>query len=38
MLQDVIAGAKPNLSDNESREMEELTEYGDIFAMDSDYY
>jgi hypothetical protein len=38
MLQDMIAAAKPNLSDTESREMEELTEYGNIFAMDRDYY
>jgi hypothetical protein len=32
----VIAAAKPNLSDAESRKLEELlTEYGDIFAIDS---
>jgi hypothetical protein len=30
---------KPNMSDGESQELEELlTEYGDIFAMDSDDY
>jgi hypothetical protein len=34
----VIAVAKLNLSDAESREWEELTEYGDIFAMNSDGY
>jgi hypothetical protein len=38
-LQDVIAAARRNLSDAESRKLEELlTEYGDIFAMKSDYY
>jgi hypothetical protein len=38
-LLDVIAAARPNLSDAESRELEEhLTEYGDIFAMKSDDY
>jgi hypothetical protein len=35
----VIAVVKPNLSDTESRELEEpLTEYGDIFAIGSDAY
>jgi hypothetical protein len=39
ILEDVIAAAKPNLSDAYSRQLEELlTEYGDIFAMDSDDY
>jgi hypothetical protein len=34
--QDLIAVARPNLCDAESRELEELlTEYGDIFVMDS---
>jgi hypothetical protein len=38
-LQDVIAVGKPNLSDTESRELEEiLMEYGDIFDMDNDKY
>jgi hypothetical protein len=38
-LQDVIAAAKPNLSDTESQELEEfLTKYGDIFAIGSDDY
>jgi hypothetical protein len=38
-LLDVIATAKHNLSDAESWELEELlTEYGDIFDMDSDDY
>jgi hypothetical protein len=37
-LQDVIAAAKPNLSNAESQELEQLTEYRDIFAMDSDDY
>jgi hypothetical protein len=32
-----MAAAKPNLSDAGSRDLEELlTEYGDIFAVDSD--
>jgi hypothetical protein len=36
-LQDVIAAVKPNLSDTESRDLEELlTKYGNIFALDSD--
>jgi hypothetical protein len=35
-LQDVISVAKPNLSDAESRELEELTEHLGIFAMDSE--
>jgi hypothetical protein len=35
-LQNVIAAARPYLSDAESRDLEELTEYGDIFAMKSD--
>jgi hypothetical protein len=34
----VIAAAKPNLSDAESQELEELTEYRDIFAMKRDDY
>jgi hypothetical protein len=35
----VIAVAKPNLSNAESQELEELrTKYGDIFAMESDDY
>jgi hypothetical protein len=33
----VIAAARPNLSDAESKELEELTQYGDIFAVKSDY-
>jgi hypothetical protein len=38
-LQNVIAAAKPNLSDAESRELEELlTDYGDIFVVNSDDY
>jgi hypothetical protein len=38
-LQNVIAGIKPNLSDAESRELEELlTEYGVIFVMKSADY
>jgi hypothetical protein len=38
-LQNMIAAAKHNLSDSESRELEELlTEYGDVFAMDRDDY
>jgi hypothetical protein len=38
-LQDVIAAAKPNLGDAESHELEKvLTEYRDIFAMDTDDY
>jgi cytochrome c peroxidase len=38
-LQDVIAVTKPNLSDAESWDLEDiLTEYGDIFAVDSDDY
>jgi hypothetical protein len=38
-LQDMIAVAKPTLSDAESGEFEELlTEYWDIFAMDNDDY
>jgi hypothetical protein len=36
--QDVIAEAMPNLSDTESQELEELTEYGDFFAMNSNDY
>jgi hypothetical protein len=31
-----MAAARPNFSDAESRVLEELTEYGDIFAMKSD--
>jgi hypothetical protein len=35
----MIVAARPNLSDAEVRELEELlTEYGDIFAMKSDDY
>jgi hypothetical protein len=35
----MLAAAKPNLSNAESQELEELlTEYSDIFAMDSDDY
>jgi hypothetical protein len=38
-LQDVITAAKQNLCDTESRELGELlTEYGDVFTMDSDDY
>jgi hypothetical protein len=38
-IQGVIAAAGPNLSDAESRELEELlTEYGDISAMKTDDY
>jgi hypothetical protein len=38
-FRDAIAAARPNLSDAESRDLEELlTEYGDIFAIDSDDY
>lgn len=38
-FQDVITAARPNLSDAESQELEELfTEYGDIFVMKSDNY
>jgi hypothetical protein len=38
-FQDVTAAVRPNLSDGESRELEEpLTEYGDIFAMNSKNY
>jgi hypothetical protein len=37
-LQNVIAAARPNLSDAQSQELEELTEYGDILAMKSDDY
>jgi hypothetical protein len=38
-LQDVITDIKPNLSDAESQELDEhLTEYGDIFALDSNDY
>jgi hypothetical protein len=38
-LQNVIAAAKPNLSDAESRELEELlADYGDIFVVNSDDY
>jgi hypothetical protein len=32
-LQNVIAAARPKLSDAESRELYKLTEYRDIFAM-----
>jgi hypothetical protein len=36
-IPDVIAAAEPNLSDYESRDLEELlTKYVDIFAMNSD--
>jgi hypothetical protein len=35
----MIAAAKPNLSDAEYQQFKELlAEYGDIFAMKSDYY
>jgi hypothetical protein len=35
----MIAAARPNMSDTESREMEELrAEYGDISALKSDDY
>lgn len=34
----MIAETKPNFSDYEYRELEELAEYGDILAMDSDDY
>jgi hypothetical protein len=34
----MITAAKRNQSDAESRELEELTEYGDIFAMKRDDY
>jgi hypothetical protein len=38
-LQDVIAAARPILSDAESRQVEKLiTEYEDIFAMKNDDY
>jgi hypothetical protein len=38
-LQDVIASAKANVREAESRELEEfLTEYGVIFAMKIDVY
>jgi hypothetical protein len=38
-FQDMIARARPNVSDDESRGFEEfLTGYGDIFAMKSDDY
>jgi hypothetical protein len=37
-LQDVTAAARPNLNNGEIQDLEELTEYGDIFAMDSDDY
>jgi hypothetical protein len=37
-LQDVIAAIRPNLSDAGSQVLEELTEHGDIFAMESDTY
>lgn len=37
-LQDVIAAAMPNLGGTESRELEDLTEYRDIFAMGSNDY
>jgi hypothetical protein len=38
-LQDVIVAAKPNLSDTESRELEQLlTEYRVIIAMNTDDY
>jgi hypothetical protein len=38
-LQDVTAAAKSNLSDNASKELEELlTKYGNIFVMKSDDY
>jgi hypothetical protein len=38
-FQDVIAAARPNLSNAESQELEELvTEYRDIFVMKSDDY
>jgi hypothetical protein len=37
-LQELTAAAKPNLSDNEFRQLEELTEDIDTFAMDSDDY
>jgi hypothetical protein len=37
-LQDVILVARPNLSSGEFQELQELTEYRDIFAMDSDDY
>jgi hypothetical protein len=37
-FQDVIAAAKPNPSDAESRDFgEHLAEYGDIFVIDDDY-
>jgi hypothetical protein len=38
-FQDVIAAARPHLSDAESLELAELlTDYGDIFTMQSDDY
>lgn len=38
-FQDAIAAARPDLSDAESKNLEEhLTEYADIFAMKSDNY
>jgi hypothetical protein len=37
-LLDVTAAARPNLSDAESHEFKEITEYNDIFTMRSDDY
>jgi hypothetical protein len=33
----VIAAARPNLGDAESQELEELIDYGDIFAIKGVY-
>jgi hypothetical protein len=39
MLQHVVAATRPHLSNGESQELEELlTEYEDIFALDSEDY